>query len=334
MWEACVFIGILGLLLAFLQRKSLKEGIDPIKEPTKEPKYIKLDKNSICYEGTQIVRQEQCNEAINELKLSNTLPWVGNDETLPSGCSWKEGKLYWNGNDKNIGRPRPDLAPVCCKDKQSCAGFVIMKKELGEPIDKSKNKCSKINKDIHLKLHEGEVAKKIMKEIKKTYGEEEKEEVTAPLEGPREWKAGISKLNELDFLRNDSWKGSYVPRGAVAMWSGEVPPKGWVLCDGKNGTVNLRNRFVMGAGTERIGTKGGSTRISMEHLPQHDHESLGAGGQFNLGIVGSMEQSAGDWKIRRVRSWPTEERYRKTKEIGRNAEYYPPYYRLAFIMKV
>ena len=28
MWEACVFIGILGLLLAFLQRESLKEGMD------------------------------------------------------------------------------------------------------------------------------------------------------------------------------------------------------------------------------------------------------------------------------------------------------------------
>ena len=37
MWEACVFIGVLGLLLAFLQRKSLKEGLEAEIKPAEVP---------------------------------------------------------------------------------------------------------------------------------------------------------------------------------------------------------------------------------------------------------------------------------------------------------
>ena len=41
-----------------------------------------------------------------------------------------------------------------------------------------------------------------------------------------------------------------VPSGAIIMWSGETNdiPTGWVLCNGKNGTPNLCDRFVIGAG--------------------------------------------------------------------------------------
>lgn len=41
-----------------------------------------------------------------------------------------------------------------------------------------------------------------------------------------------------------------VPPGTIMMWSGDpahVPP-GWVVCDGNNGTPDLRDRFVLGAG--------------------------------------------------------------------------------------
>jgi hypothetical protein len=321
MWEACVFIGAFGLLLAFLQRKSLKEGLEAEIKPV--GKYIKLDKNSICYEGRQINSQEECQEAINELKLSNTLPWIGNDNMLPSGCSWKDGKMHWN-SVKGTGLPRVDLAPVCYKQSQSGAGFVMLKDE-PNPIEE----CKKINHDIHLKIHEGEKAKEEIKEIKAAAAKK-----PTPLEEPAEWKAGISKINELDFLRNNGLKGSYVPRGAVAIWSGKTPPKGWALCDGRNGTPDLRNRFVMGSGTEKIGTKGGSSRISIEQMPKHNHESLGGEGEFELGTIDAMKQDAGQWIPQTVRSWTADKAYRKTKEVGKNAEYHPPYYRLAFIMKV
>ena len=42
---------------------------------------------------------------------------------------------------------------------------------------------------------------------------------------------------------------NYVPRGFIGMWSGSVTPAGFALCDGTNGTPDLRGRFVVGAGS-------------------------------------------------------------------------------------
>ena len=41
-----------------------------------------------------------------------------------------------------------------------------------------------------------------------------------------------------------------VPAGTITAWSGSLVdiPTGWVLCDGQNGTPDLRDRFVLGAG--------------------------------------------------------------------------------------
>eukprot|EP01043_Picozoa_sp_COSAG02_P014479 COSAG02_NODE_597_length_19775_cov_28.914312_17_plen_317_part_00 len=42
---------------------------------------------------------------------------------------------------------------------------------------------------------------------------------------------------------------SAAPRGLISMWSGTVDaiPHGWALCDGANGTPDLRGKFVVGA---------------------------------------------------------------------------------------
>ena len=37
---------------------------------------------------------------------------------------------------------------------------------------------------------------------------------------------------------------SFLPRGSIIAWNGKTPPKGWALCDGKNGTPDLRGRFI------------------------------------------------------------------------------------------
>ena len=44
-----------------------------------------------------------------------------------------------------------------------------------------------------------------------------------------------------------------VPRGVIVMWSGSIAdiPQGWALCDGTNGTPDLRDRFVVGARQQR-----------------------------------------------------------------------------------
>ena len=49
--------------------------------------------------------------------------------------------------------------------------------------------------------------------------------------------------------------------GMILLWSGSVAsiPSGWYLCNGANGTPNLQNRFVVGAGsTYAVAATGGS----------------------------------------------------------------------------
>ena len=53
-----------------------------------------------------------------------------------------------------------------------------------------------------------------------------------------------------------------IPSGAIIMWSGSIGsiPAGYYLCDGQNGTPNLKDRFVVGAGnTYAVGNTGGFT---------------------------------------------------------------------------
>lgn len=49
--------------------------------------------------------------------------------------------------------------------------------------------------------------------------------------------------------------------GMIMLWSGSIGsiPSGWALCDGTGGTPNLRDRFIVGAGsTYAVGATGGS----------------------------------------------------------------------------
>jgi len=59
------------------------------------------------------------------------------------------------------------------------------------------------------------------------------------------------------------------PTGGIIMWSGSIAsvPSGWALCDGSNGTPDLRNRFVVGAGsTYAVAATGGSAdAIAVSH---------------------------------------------------------------------
>ena len=74
-----------------------------------------------------------------------------------------------------------------------------------------------------------------------------------------------------------------IPAGVITLWSGSIAtiPAGWLLCDGTLGTPNLRDRFVVGAGTTyAVATIGGATTVTLAtgNLPSHTHAVNGSTG--------------------------------------------------------
>lgn len=70
--------------------------------------------------------------------------------------------------------------------------------------------------------------------------------------------------------------GTDIPIGCAMLWTGGIDniPEGWHICDGTNGTIDLRDRFVLGGGgTHTVGETGGSETVTLtvEQMPSHAH---------------------------------------------------------------
>lgn len=109
-----------------------------------------------------------------------------------------------------------------------------------------------------------------------------------------------------------------LPRGIITMWSGatNAVPSGWALCDGNNGTPNLKDRFIVGAGQSYgVGNTGGNwtqtplvwtnaagtgvkvagTAINESQMPWHTH-SGSVGSDASIQVQDSIQSSsAGEW---------------------------------------
>jgi len=122
-----------------------------------------------------------------------------------------------------------------------------------------------------------------------------------------------------------------IPTGIIAIWSGATNaiPTGWLICDGTNSTPDLRDKFIVGAGsTYSVGATGGSSTtgshtLTIAELAAHTHttafggtsgESLGQSGpsvRNNASVTNSTGSSAAHTHTGTL----------------------PPYYALAYIMK-
>ena len=110
-----------------------------------------------------------------------------------------------------------------------------------------------------------------------------------------------------------------IPSGVIQLWSGSIAsiPAGYVICDGANGTPDLRDRFVVGAGsTYAVDDTGGALN--------HDHDFTGDGHTHDIGLGAFLAAGA-------VYALATE----STAVTGTtdNASSLPPYFALAYIMK-
>ena len=83
-----------------------------------------------------------------------------------------------------------------------------------------------------------------------------------------DFKVAMNKLLlYLDELFGDNGqKLNLIPTGIISMWSGALNaiPSGWALCNGENGTPDLRDKFVVGAGGNYgVGATGGAASASV-----------------------------------------------------------------------
>ncbi|MCZ4064935.1 hypothetical protein NB636_04790 [Oxalobacter aliiformigenes] len=80
---------------------------------------------------------------------------------------------------------------------------------------------------------------------------------------------------------------SAIPSGFIGLWSGaaDAIPDSWALCNGENGTPDLRDKFIIGAGNSHaVGATGGNasqavnlsgntgyTTLTVDQMPSHTH---------------------------------------------------------------
>jgi microcystin-dependent protein len=69
-----------------------------------------------------------------------------------------------------------------------------------------------------------------------------------------------------------------IPSGVITMWGGAINdiPSGWALCDGNNGTPDLQDRFVVGAGNSyTVDDTGGEEehQLTVDEMPSHTHST-------------------------------------------------------------
>lgn len=145
----------------------------------------------------------------------------------------------------------------------------------------------------------------------------------------------------------------FIPAGGIIMWSGSIADianlDGWALCDGNNGTPDLRNKFVVCAADDSgtgvtfdaaNGTEsgnyapddtGGSVahQLTIDEMPSHNHEYTNGDAYWTVDSAATQNEgpaSGGD------------ELTTRTAVNSQGGDDYhenrPPYYALAFIMKL
>lgn len=78
-----------------------------------------------------------------------------------------------------------------------------------------------------------------------------------------------------------------LPIGTIILWDSGQIPAGWIICDGDNGTIETRGRFIRGSTSDAtIGTAGGTLIHSHTNGNTSTRAAHNHGGSYS-GSVGS-----------------------------------------------
>ena len=154
--------------------------------------------------------------------------------------------------------------------------------------------------------------------------------------------------------------GGGLPTGVIVMWNGTIDkvPVGWELCDGSRGTPDLREKFIVGAGSSYdVGGTGGRNQciLTEKHIPAHTHNRNSDGirelpimettlktRDDKANLVPRTEEKSGrhiyniEQNPETVYNMPyfsTRTGEAGAKKANSNRFYVPTYYALAFIVK-
>jgi hypothetical protein len=157
--------------------------------------------------------------------------------------------------------------------------------------------------------------------------------------------------NIYPILQNAPVSAPAIPAGGIIIWSGSTGsvPATWFLCDGTNGTPDLRDRFIIGAGnTYAVNSIGGTADavvVSHTHTASSTSVVTDPGHTHSLSALGP-NTSGGSAGLVGGPNFPAPSLGSATTGItvattttnssagvsGTNANI-PPYYALAYIMK-
>lgn len=160
----------------------------------------------------------------------------------------------------------------------------------------------------------------------------------APSAGIQYTKLSLSgNIRQSDIVStfNNGSGFGFVPSGGIIMWHGSIAsiPTGFYLCNGSNGTPDLRNQFIVCANADISGvacttlaggtgvSSGGSTTISQSNLPSYNISVPGYAGNGS-GLTGLQITTNG--------ASPSSV---NAPSGGSGTAYTQPYYALAYIMK-
>lgn len=120
-------------------------------------------------------------------------------------------------------------------------------------------------------------------------------------------------------------------KGMIIDFFGKISdiPAGWALCDGNNGTPDLRDKFIVAAGKSyQVGDTGGENThiLTISEMPKHNHKGYEYIGQFG----------DGDGYLNHINAGTNAPSSNGVSYTGGNQahENRPPYYALFKIMKI